>query len=113
MRRDIPERIKKLARARAAGLCENCHTATGPSNPPDVDHRKADSEGGEPTLENAWVLGRKCCHDTKTALEAKRRAKANRQRARHLDTKVRKGRPLPGTKASGIRKRMDGTVEKR
>lgn len=114
MRLDFDAKTKKAARERANGFCEgkDCGAALGPHNPPEVDHKVECWEGGDNSLENAQVLGRKCCHKPKTAKATGRRAKADAQRARHLDTKVRKGRPLPGTRASGIRKRMDGTVER-
>jgi 5-methylcytosine-specific restriction enzyme A len=40
-------------------------------------------------------------------------AKAKRQQRAHLGAKARKSRPIPGSRASGLRKRMDGTVERR
>jgi hypothetical protein len=46
-------------------------------------------------------------HDT-----SRKRDRADAQKARDLDTKIRKGRPLSGTRVSGWRKRMDGSVEK-
>lgn len=53
------------------------------------------------------------CADNKTHTEdIPRIAKAKRQKAKHLGIKQPKGRPLPGTKASGIRKRMNGDVER-
>jgi 5-methylcytosine-specific restriction endonuclease McrA len=52
------------------------------------------------------------CHAAETAAAAPVRAKSNRQREKHLGLRKAKGRPMPGTKASGIRKRMSGRVEK-
>lgn len=77
------------------------------------DHAQPDGLGGEPTLENCMVL---CgsCHSLKTFGEDNpRMTKADNQRKRNFGIKARKGPPLAGTKASGIRKRMDGTVERR
>jgi 5-methylcytosine-specific restriction protein A len=77
------------------------------------DHDTPDGLGGEPTLENCKVL---CvlCHKKKTHEEDNpRMTKADNQRKRNFGIKARKGRPLPGTKASGLRKRFDGTVERR
>lgn len=111
-RENFTEFTKRAARDRAAGKCEDCGWPFGPKNPPEVDHRVECWEGGDNSLENAIALGRTCCHTKKTAAAAARRAKADRQRARYLDTKVRKGRPLPGTRASGLRKRMNGQVER-
>jgi len=39
-------------------------------------------------------------------------AKADRVLKKNFGLKP-KGRPMPGSKASGLRKRMDGTVERR
>lgn len=52
------------------------------------------------------------CAVKKTAGEAPVKAKSDRIRANHLGIKKSSNRPLPGTRASGIRKRMDGTVER-
>ena len=68
---------------------------------------------GKPTLENCEVLCG-CCHREKTAQEdVPRMAKADRARRKIMDGEKRKSRPIPGSKASGWRKRMDGTVERR
>jgi 5-methylcytosine-specific restriction enzyme A len=53
------------------------------------------------------------CARKKTAAEAQERAKGQRIAERHFGAKERKSRPMPGTKASGLRKRMNGTVERR
>ena len=111
-RRNFPAKVKRAALKRANGRCEGCGVPTGPHNPPDVDHDKEDWEGGEPVLENAVVRGRKCCHQRKSAAATTRRAKADAAGKFHLGIKRRKGPPMPGTRASGIRKRMDGRVEK-
>lgn len=52
-------------------------------------------------------------HRDKTKLDVKLKAKGARIRLREAGLHRRKGRPMPGTKASGLKKRMDGTVERR
>lgn len=52
------------------------------------------------------------CHKTKTATDASEIAKGKRMRDRNLGIK-RSARPMPGSRASGLRKRMDGSVERR
>jgi 5-methylcytosine-specific restriction protein A len=52
------------------------------------------------------------CAKIKTARDQKIIAKVNRVRAKHLGIKKRVSRALPGTRASGIRKRMSGAVER-
>lgn len=51
------------------------------------------------------------CAIAKTVKEAPVKAKSDRVRARHLGIK-KSTRPIPGSKASGIRKRMNGNVER-
>lgn len=51
-------------------------------------------------------------HKKKTAAEAKVRAKVNRIIRKGYCLKAKSRNPLPGSKASGIRKRMNGQVER-
>lgn len=101
----------KVARFKHCGRkCEGCgaHLTVGKFA---YDHDDADGLTGKPTFENCRVL---ClgCHSVKTrTIDIPRIAKAKRREARHLGAKAKSSRPMPGSKASGIRKRMDGTVE--
>lgn len=77
----------------------------------DADHILAVELGGESTLENGrWTC--RPCHKVKTADDIRRIRKADRQRDRHTGAMPKSRKPMPGSRASGIRKRMDGTVEK-
>jgi hypothetical protein len=95
MRRNFPAKVKRQALARAAGKCEKCGAPTGPHNPPEVHHVRADFEDGDPTLANTQCLGRKCCHRYITAQQTTRRAKADASRARHLDQKPKSNLSRP------------------
>jgi len=53
------------------------------------------------------------CARAKTAREAGDRAKGRSVAEKHFGAKAKKSRPLPGTKASGLKKKFDGTVERR
>jgi 5-methylcytosine-specific restriction endonuclease McrA len=77
-----------------------------------VDHTIPLIQGGENREKNLQAI---CldCHLIKTKAEVAEKSKTARIRKKHLGLRKAKGRPLPGTKASGIRKRMDGKVEKR
>lgn len=110
-RREFTKAIKLAARNRCGGNCEGCTGKLFPGKY-EFHHDKEDTFGGEPTLENAVVL---CinCHDRITYSRAKVIAKSNRVRNKFLGIKTKKSRPIPGSKASGLRRRMDGTVEKR
>jgi 5-methylcytosine-specific restriction enzyme A len=110
-RREFPVRIKLAAFQRCGGYCEACDAKLFPGRYA-FDHRNPDALTGTPILENCAVLCRPC-HADKTAMDMASIAKAKRRQAKHLGIKrAPKGPPLPGTRASGIRKRMSGAVEK-
>ena len=126
MRREFGARIKAAALKRCMDSngvprCEGIKHEVGPvhcniilrAGDTFYDHDTPDGLGGEPTLENCKVL---CgvCHDIKThEHDNPRMTKADNQRKAHFGIKARKGRPLPGTKASGVKKKFDGSVERR
>lgn len=110
MRREFPAKVRAAAFDRSGGHCEKC-TAFLYTGKFAYDHIIADSIGGEPTLSNCAVL---CdnCHDEKTAkLDTPRAAKTKRQHSKHIGARPRSR--MPGSRASGLKKRMDGTVERR
>ena len=111
MRREFPARIKVAAFQRAQGACEGCgaRLSVGKYH---YDHDTPDGLGGAPTLENCKVL---CtvCHSTKTRTgDVPAIAKAKRREARHLGARV-SARPMPGSRASKWKRKMDGTVVRR
>lgn len=73
-----------------------------------ADHKQALEHGGDNDLGNIWLI---CldCHKAKTRKDHQARAKGDRI---SVGGRQRSGPPLPGTRASGIRKRMNGTVER-
>jgi 5-methylcytosine-specific restriction endonuclease McrA len=110
MRREFSAKIKVAAYERSQGRCEACALPlqTGRFH---YDHVLPDALGGEPVLENCEVICR-ACHDDKThKADVPRIAKMKRQKSAHLGAR-KSARPIPGSKASGIRRRMNGTVEK-
>ncbi len=111
-RREFSRRDKLKIFARADGHCEGCGCKLWPGDAKEIDHTLPDALGGKPDIKNAKLL---ChwCHKAKTKADVGRIRKADRQKATHQGLKTRKGQPMPGTKASGLRKRMDGTVEVR
>lgn len=111
-RREFPAKVRVAAYERSGGHCERC-TAPLRVGRFAYDHVLPDALGGEPTLINCEVLC-DACHGAKTFTgDVPRIAKMKRQRASHIGAKTRRSRPIPGSKASGLRKRMDGTVERR
>jgi 5-methylcytosine-specific restriction protein A len=110
MRREFSAKTKVAAYERSQGRCEACALPlqTGRFH---YDHVIPDGLGGEPVLENCMVLCT-ACHGAKTAgADVPRIAKMKRQKAKHLGAKTT-ARPMPGSRASGMRKRMSGKVER-
>lgn len=79
-----------------------------------ADHARRWAQGGKDTPENLWPIMEKC--DTgkggKAADDTKWVAKGKRNFKKHNGISA-SSRPMPGSKRSGFRKRMDGTVERR
>lgn len=53
------------------------------------------------------------CATAKTSTEATQRAKVRDTAERHFGAKRPKGRPMPGSRRSGLKRKMDGSVEPR
>lgn len=77
-----------------------------------TDHIKACWEGGKATVENGRLI---ClpCHAKKSGEEGRLTQAADRKGRKDRGTRPKTSRPMPGSKASGLRKRMNGTVERR
>jgi 5-methylcytosine-specific restriction protein A len=111
-RREFSVAVRKAAWERCQGKCESCGTPFM-GRRPDYDHVKPDGLDGEPTLGNCQVLCR-ICHEYKTHQQDRPvMAKADRQGKAEAGIKAIRGPPMPGTKRSGLRKRMNGNVERR
>lgn len=117
-RLEFSKKTKRLAWERADGRCEmawggeRCNAKLFSGNT-EYDHILECARGGANDLGNC-VVSCAPCHRLKTKKNRPAVDKTRRQSdmAKGIRTRERKGRPLPGTRASGIRKRMDGTVEK-
>lgn len=110
-----------LRATNAAGMvvCEGCGLVLA-RKPFEIDHEIAEAlivDKSKPlTIDDGKLLGVECCHRggaNKTRDDVRVIAKAKRVEARHLASRTPSRNPMPGSRASGIRKRMNGTVEKR
>lgn len=110
-RREFSRKVRAVVHLRAAGCCEACG-ARLKLGEGEYDHILPDVLGGEPTAENCKLICR-VCHKAKTADDIRRIRKADRQRDRHTGAMKAASRPIPGSKASGIKKHMDGSVSYR
>lgn len=109
----IPPRVKERVARSSGDLCVKCDRKVGEKLRPEFDHVTPLILGGQNRESNIQLLCHEC-HGAKTKLDVKLKAKVARVRTKlSLGIKTPKGRPMPGSKASGLRKRMDGTVERR
>ncbi|WP_375414525.1 hypothetical protein [uncultured Bradyrhizobium sp.] len=92
--------------------CENCGNILRSGNI-EYEHLDPDGLGGEPTLENCGVWCAVPCSSKKTReQDIPRMAKADAVLKASFGLKA-EGRPMPGSRRSGFRKRMNGQVERR
>lgn len=111
MRTEFSAKVKVEAFKRAGKRCEQCTAPLFPGNI-EYDHRLPDQLGGSATLDNCVVLCR-ACHRIKTGKsDVPAIAKAKRREREAINARPPSKRPLPGSRASGIRKRMSGAVER-
>lgn len=122
-RREFPTSVRREALRRSGGLCEatggryglepgaRCSAPLGYGF--EYDHELPDWYGGEPTLENCVVVCRTCHKHATHRVDAPKMAKARRSHAKHLGARAPSRNPLPGSRASKWRRKMDGTVERR
>lgn len=117
-RKEFPAKVKVAAYERSGGLCEAVHDGQRCNARLTVgkfayDHVLPDALGGEPVLSNIEAIC-KPCHAAKTfKQDVPAISRAVRLNKAHVGAKQKSPRPMPGSKASGLRKRMDGTVERR
>jgi 5-methylcytosine-specific restriction enzyme A len=108
----IPPRVKARVFERYGGVCHISGRKIMGGEPWDCDHEIALINGGENRESNLRpALQDK--HRAKTAQDVAIKSKNAKRRAAHLGLKSKSARPMPGSRASGLRKRMNGTVEKR
>ena len=110
-RREFTKATKLMAWTRCGGKCESCGIKLGVGKH-EFHHNDGCTFGGGNESRNCVVL---CvgCHRNITSAQAPVIAKSNRQRNKHIGIKKADGRPMPGSKASGLKKKMDGTVVRR
>lgn len=116
-RTEFPRKVKAAAFKRCCkdGIpyCENCGIVLTAGNVV-YEHMTPDGLGGEPTLENCKVFCLKVCATRKTFEDDNPiMQKADRSLKKSFGIATRKGRPMPGTKASGWKRKFDGTVVRR
>lgn len=110
--------LSRLQRVRlfdaAEGKCHFCgvkiHAERGEAF--DISHVIPLEAGGADEPHNMRPAHRSCHRDHTARVDAPLIAKVHRQRAKHLGIGRKSSRPMDGTRASGLRKRMNGDVER-
>jgi 5-methylcytosine-specific restriction protein A len=109
----VPLRVRVRQFERDGGICQcGCDWPIFAGDKWETDHKVAIINGGENRESNLRTL-LKSHHKTKTAADVAEKAKVYRKRLNHLGLKRRKGPPMAGSKASGFKRKMDGSVERR
>lgn len=108
-----PPHVRLRIFERYRGRCHWSGRVIRPGDQWDVDHVIALINGGTNSEGNMAPILRGKPHKEKTAQDVEEKSRVYRKAAKHVGIKLRKGRPMPGSRASGLRKRFDGTVERR
>ena len=108
----IPNRVRLRVFLRFGGICQcGCNTAIRTGQKWQCDHKLALVNGGAHSEANLWPMLVEH-HRNKTQTDVAAKALTYRKRKAHLGLK-RARKPLPGSRASGWKKKMDGTVVRR
>lgn len=110
--------IERHSYERNGSLFMRCHCGCDVEFSPSstawrADHNVLHSSGGKETADNLYPIRTKCDLEWKAPADNREAKKATRIMEKNLGIRRAKGRPMPGSRASGIRKRMDGRVERR
>lgn len=107
---EIPKRVRLRVYYKFGGICQICFAKTKILGP-EYDHRVALINGGKHAESNLVPVHPKC-HKAKSRDDVAEKSKTARTQAHHIGIKKAK-RPMPGSKGSPFKKKMDGTVERR
>lgn len=112
-RQEFPESVKRAAYARCGGRCE-CGCQLPIRGTPIYDHYPVPAAlDGPGTLDNCRVLDPKCNRPITYETDIPAIAKSKRIEAKRLGLTKRSGRPMPGSRASGLKRKMNGEVVRR
>lgn len=106
-RREFPSSVKRTAyeRCKDAAGTPRCESCTAPLRPGHFryDHDKADALGGAPTIENCKVICDSCDHAKTYTRDIPTIARVKRKQEFHIGARTPAYRPMPGSRASGIK----------
>lgn len=91
------------------GRCPECGNKLQPGHF-EFDHIQALEHDGDNAADNWRAICTSPCHKLKTKADHQARGKRDRL---IVGGRQRKGAPMPGSRASGLKKHMDGSVSRR
>ena len=95
------------------GTCTSCSQKIDAGKAWDIDHILPLALGGTNELKNLQIFC-KPCHQSKTSQsDIPRIAKTKRLKARHLGARSPSTRPIPGSRRSPWKRKLDGSVVRR
>jgi 5-methylcytosine-specific restriction endonuclease McrA len=109
----IPQRVRIRVFERNRGICQcGCTRRIWPGQRWETDHIVAIINGGENREKNLQTLLGDC-HDKKTGKDVAQKSKTYERKLMNHGIKKKRGPPMPGSKRSKWKRRMDGSVVRR
>jgi len=109
----VPARVRLRVFIKFNGRCQICTRKIEPGERWVCDHKQAIINEGANNEDNLWPICDWCDKKTKTPADVAEKSITYRKRLKHHGLKKPKGRPIPGSKRSGLKRRFDGAVVKR
>ena len=106
----VPPRVRLRVFRRRLGVCHVCKLNIVGKRWV-CDHVLALINGGENREGNLWPIHEACDKRVKTPQDVAVKAKNDAVAMRHIGIKKRKGRPMPGSRESGIKMKIGGGFE--
>ena len=106
----VPPRVRLRVFRRRLGVCHICKLNIVGKRWV-CDHVLALINGGENREGNLWPIHEACDKRVKTPQDVAVKAKNDAVAMRHIGIKKRKGRPMPGSRDSGVKMKIGGGFE--
>lgn len=108
----VPPRIRVRVYDRHGGICHISGRKIRAGEAWDLDHIVSLINGGEHRERNL-APALKAPHKEKTKEDVAEKSRVYHKKAKNLGISLKKKSPMPGSKASGWKRKFDGTVVKR